>query len=283
MADWLARGGLHLSASSVGRFWKRECLRQPPPKASRRDWCLRRADEVRETARQIVSRRPGHTIHVDITTVPVLGGFWCPWVPQALAALWPWAWHVVAVTDHFSRRLVAIEAFRRSPTGKQVCGALDVALGVLGEKPKYIISDQGVQFRSDYRDWCDAHRIRPRFGKLFAHGSIARIERFFKSLKYEGLYRISVPSSAVLMQAELIVFGRWYNSFRPHRALGGATPDEIFFGKRSVRRSRRIEPRARYPARGARRVPAEHLRLVTKGFEGRAHLEVVRLEIDRAA
>ena len=160
---------------------------------------------------------------------------------------------------------------------------LDIALGVLGKKPKHIISDRGVQFRTDYLDWCEAHRIRPRFGKLHAHGSIARIERFFKSLKYEGLYRISVPSSAALMQAELIVFGRWFNSARPHQALGGETPDEVFFGKRPARHSRRIEPRARYPARGARRVPARHLRLVTEGFEGRAHLEVVRLEIAEAA
>jgi len=48
-------------------------------------------------------------------------------------------------------------------------------------KPRYIISDQGPQFWSEgFKGWCGRHDLRPRFGAVGKHGSIAVVERSVK-------------------------------------------------------------------------------------------------------
>ena len=56
------------------------------------------------------------------------------------------------------------------------------------------------------------------------------IERLWSSLKYEAVYLAVGPD------AERVV-GSWfafYNELRPHSALGGRTPDEVYWGGRAV-------------------------------------------------
>jgi transposase InsO family protein len=54
-----------------------------------------------------------------------------------------------------------------------------------GRAPKYTVTDQGPQFQDVFRRWCAAHRIKPRFGAIGRHGSIAVVERSILSLKNE--------------------------------------------------------------------------------------------------
>ncbi len=68
------------------------------------------------------------------------------------------------------------------------------------------------------------------------------------------------------------------NDHRPHQALGGRTPAEIYVG--SEARARTIEPRARWPVKGDQ-TRAQRIRLLVKFVEGRRHLAVV--ELKRAA
>jgi len=112
-----------------------------------------------------------------------------------------------------------------------------------GRAPKYIISDQGAQFQEEYRDWCKARGVKPRFGAIGQHGSIAIIERFFLSLKDECTRRIIVPLRLDAFQAELSAYFRGYNELRPHQSLGGRTPNEVYAGP--VRDGPRYETRAR--------------------------------------
>jgi transposase InsO family protein len=99
-----------------------------------------------------------------------------------------------------------------------------MARDTAGRPPRYIVTDQGSQFQGDYRRWCARHGVRPRFGAVGKKGSIAVIERFFRSLKGECCRRILVPCTLEAMVAELDLYLRWYNECRPHRALGGLTP-----------------------------------------------------------
>jgi hypothetical protein len=83
------------------------------------------------------------------------------------------------------------------------------------------------------------------------------------------------------MHAELVAYVNWYNGWRPHQALRGATPDEVLSGKLPARDAPRVETRQRWPlARGdpplGRRAP--RLSLVVEHVEGRPHLPIISLK-----
>jgi len=83
------------------------------------------------------------------------------------------------------------------------------------------------------------------------------------------------------MADELRVFLEWYNDARPHRALGGDTPNEVFFGRSRARDGPRFEVRGRYPTRDAelRAEPGTAVELCVERFRGRAHLPVIELRL----
>ncbi len=68
-------------------------------------------------------------------------------------------------------------------------------------------------------------------------GSIAIIERFFLSMKNECFRRIVLPLSISLIERELDRYLVWYHEHRPHRSLGGATPNEVLAGGVGLRRA----------------------------------------------
>ena len=108
------------------------------------------------------------------------------------------------------------------------------------------------------------------------------VERCIKTIKDEGLRRIFVPFRERDMQAEVEAFLGWYDDFRPHEALGAATPSEIYRTRRPACRGPRIEPRARYPTRPGERLRGKKgavVRLCIGHPTGRSHLPVVRLRV----
>ncbi len=131
-----------------------------------------------------------------------------------------------------------------------------------------------------------SHGIRPRFGAVGQHGSIAVIERFFRSFKPECTRRILVPFRLDTMRHESACYATWYNEYRPHQGLGGSTPLEVYRGWSPANERPRFEPRPGWPrsipcARPA--VPMTgrrgvRLLLVVRRFEKRAHLPVVELK-----
>jgi transposase InsO family protein len=123
---------------------------------------------------------------------------------------WPFAWWIGIVLDHASRSVIAERVFYMEPTAEQVCALLDAARQHAGRAPRYIISDRGCQFQVAYRDWCRRWGVRPRFGAVGKHGSIAIVERFILSMKTEALRRIVVPLPLPLMRAEVAAYVRWY-------------------------------------------------------------------------
>jgi hypothetical protein len=103
----------------------------------------------------------------------------------------------------------------RRPLWRHGCGAWMS----MGAKPKYVICDKGVQFWCDaFKAWCKRHGIRPRFGAVGKHGSIAVIERFIRSLKQEGLRRTLISLCQRTFCQEVPSYSAWYNEYRPHVA-----------------------------------------------------------------
>src|SRR5207247_1898296 len=137
----------------------------------------------------------------------------------------------------------------RVPDAANVCAVLDDARAAAGARPKYSVTDQGPQFRSQYRQWCRRKGVKPRFGAVGKHGSIALVERFILSLKTEAFGVGLVPLGAAEVKRLLDSYISWYVSERPHQGLGGQTPIEVFEGRKPDHLRPRLEPRARYPAR----------------------------------
>lgn len=113
VVEYLGRGGLALSASTVARMAKKQRT-VPPPQAPEPQALELSAPEssaptqhvkAAVKARHIISRYPGHVWGMDITLVPT-SGFCVPWWPRVLPPIWPFTWHVLLVLDHFSRAVV---------------------------------------------------------------------------------------------------------------------------------------------------------------------------------
>jgi hypothetical protein len=177
---------------------------------------------------------------------------------------------------------VAWKLFYKEPTALALCRLLDQARDAVGRAPKYIVSDRGAQFQQEYRSWRDDNEVVPRFGAIGQSGSIAVLERFFRSLKQEMLRRLLVvPRRFVAMQREVLAYAFWYNQHRPSQALGGRTPTEVRDGGVAASEATRWETRARVPlprGRGARaRRVQGTLELVVERVDGREHLPIVSL------
>lgn len=237
------------------------------------------------SGRTVMARRPNHVWGADATAVPTSLGFWVPWVPFAVLPCWPFCWWVVVVVDYFSRRALAAERFKTAPSARDLCNVLDKARAAAKTEPKYAVTDRGPQFQHEYRAWCERHGVRPRFGAIGKHGSIALVERFIRTLKGEAFGSDGVPLGADAMQNALDRFVLWYAAERPHQGLAGRTPLEVFEGRPPAHLRPRLEPRARYPARAlcaAPRVPVRgrrgvRLELVVSSPEGAPHLHSVAL------
>ena len=118
IAEMLARAGLHLGVTTVGRILKEEPA--ATPKAARK---------AKTTGRVVTSKHPNHIWLVDLTVVPTGAGLWCSWLPFALPQRWPFCHWVAVVMDHASRRAMGVGVFANRPTCRDVCAFLGRAAG----------------------------------------------------------------------------------------------------------------------------------------------------------
>jgi transposase InsO family protein len=286
IAQTLARAGLHLGSSTVGRILREESvLHEPPPIAKDGDSI---AADVGQPTRVVTAKYPNHVWHVDITAVPIVSGFWATWSPFTLPQCWPFCWWVAVVVDHFSRRVMGISVWEAPPSSLQVRHFLGQSIARTGRSPKYIVSDKGPQFWNDgFKGWCRRKNIRPRFGAVGRHGSIAVVERFILTLKnnYTRLMLIS-PRKDVFCR-ELQLFACWYNEHRPHSTLGGTTPHEVYYRLPGANKVVRFEPRLCWPVRSPCASPQAAIRgklgtrfvLHVTNLAGRKYLPIVKLRV----
>jgi transposase InsO family protein len=137
-----------------------------------------------------------------------------------------------------ARRRAALASTGGCAPGPQVCEMLERAVERVGRAPKYTVTDQGPQFWGAYRGWCERHGVKPRYGAVGEHGSLAVIERFFLTLKSEAMWSSGCPT-VWAMRAELLAFVRWHDAYRPHQSFGGRTPAEVYEGlERADQRAR---------------------------------------------
>ena len=274
LAQILARAGLHLSATTIGRLRQEKPSSAPPSR-----------QEPRASGRIVTAKRPNHVWHIDLTTVPTQSGFWCSWLPFAVPQCWPFAWWLVVVLDHYSRRSMGCAVLRQAPRAAAIRSFLGRVIRSVGTAPKYLISDKGSQFwpTPSYQHWCRRRHIRPRFGALGAHGSIAVLERAWQTIN--ALRPGLVPIRRQQMCRDLSWLLDWYNRHRPHTTLGGQTPDEVYSQAFPANRRPRLEPRLGWPRPSAcakpqvlvAGQPGAKFSIEIEHFHGNVNLPIVRL------
>jgi transposase InsO family protein len=193
---------------------------------------------------------------------------------------------VAVVVDHVSRAVIGLAVFRGPPSAIEIQAAISEAIRRVGRPPKYIITDQGTQFRGgSWRRYCRDRAIRPRFGAVGKHGSIGIVERLIRAMKGECTTRMLVPLNLATMRHELGLYAAWYNEHRPSQALAGRTPREVYDGLRPANAKPRIESRRDWPRDSSCASPQTAVRgergatvtVVISYVEGRRHLPVVEL------
>ena len=296
IAEILSRSGLHLAVTTVGRMLKQQPASDRNKTQDHDSLCHRakQKDSVTtpfKTKPIVRANHPNHIWHVDLTAVSIGGGFWTAWFPFTLPQRWPFCWWVAVVMDHFSRKVIGFAVYTKQPTSRQVRTFLSCAISRANAKPKHLVSDKGKQFYCcDYKKWCRRKGIKPRYGAIGKHGSIAVIERLIRTFKEFTRSLTVVPIIQSKFRVKCIGFFNWYNEHRPHTTLKGKTPDEVYFRiKHSANRMPRIEPRKDWP-RGS---PCAKPRTIIAGKpggrftieieyqDGNRHLPVVTL--NRAA
>jgi hypothetical protein len=168
--------------------------------------------------------------------------------------------------------MMGFAVFKTTPTSLEIRSFLGRTMSRAQATPKYLVTDKGPQFWCvGFKEWCKKRGIRPRFGAVGQHGSIAVVERLVKSLKEEFLRRILVPFSLENTRSRVSSYVLWYNEHRPHQSLGGRTPLEVYEDRPPANQKPRCEPRERWPRNSVCASPQAR----TKGTAGvRLALEV---------
>jgi len=202
IAQMLASAGTKIGRETVRRY--RRDGRVPHPTGS--DQTARRA---------LRARYVNHIWLADLTEIRSFLGLY--------------RFKLVAVLDLFSRFPLAFKVFHKEPTAKEMLGVLDRAMRRHG-RPRHFVTDRGSQFTAAvFRETLDALSIKQRFGAIGQYGSIAIIERFWRTLKELLGIRFWPPLSADHLEARTRLALMYYSSLRPHQGLGGATPSEVYF------------------------------------------------------
>ncbi len=131
---------------------------------------------------------------------------------------------------------LAGQIFTKEPSGDQMAELVQCAAAKQGA-PKHFVSDQGSQFTSaSFRESLIRLGIKQRFGAVGVVGSIAIIERFWRTLKEVLRLKLRPPLTALALHRGIETGLHYYAYLKPHQGLGGATPVEMYYGKTPARR-----------------------------------------------
>jgi putative transposase len=181
--------------------------------------------EGKQPGRRTTKAAPGHKVYPNLLKnlkVDRPGQVWCSditYLPMPKGTM-----YLVAIMDWHSRCVLSRE-LSNSLDSDFCVRALERALDG-PEKPEVFHSDQGCQYTSQaFTGVLQAHGIAISMsGRGRAYDNIF-IERFWRSLKHEEIYKHEYESAPALRQA-VDAYINFYNLDRPHQALDYHTPWE---------------------------------------------------------
>jgi len=153
--------------------------------------------------------RPNQAWTADITYIPLARGFL----------------YLVAIMDWHSRYVIS---WRISNTMES-----DFCIEALRDalkqgRPEIFYTDQGSQFSSaEFTGLLKSHGIRISMDGKGSYTDNLFIERLWRTVKYEEVY-LKAYWDGVEARTEIGKYLRFYNTERPHQALGYRTPAEEY-------------------------------------------------------
>ena len=160
--------------------------------------------------------RPNQVWATDLTYIPMARGFV----------------YLVAIMDWATRRVLA-HRISISMTPDFCIEALEEAIAKYGP-PEIFNSDQGSQFTSiDFTNVLKKNAVqismdgKGRWLEIWSVDHNVFVERLWRSVKYENGY-LHTYESVAAVRAGISQYLEFFNSRRPHSALGGQTPDTAY-------------------------------------------------------
>ena len=201
----LARMGVRAARASVQRILRRGPRKPAEPEVT-----------TRPTGRVLLAKHPDHIWMLDFTRV---GGLVRP--------LW-----IGAVIDAFSRRVLVIGAVRGAPNSVFAVRLLRHAIRTNGA-PRWLVTDKDpVLCAGLVQRLLTTHGVLRRYGAVGRRGSIALIERTWRSMNQDYVRHLFLHRPVRALEARLRRWARWHNCWRPHQGLGQRTPNDVYFRRR---------------------------------------------------
>jgi transposase InsO family protein len=161
---------------------------------------------------------------------------------------------VAVVFDAFSRMPLSVWVFSKEADAREIAQFVSKAARRHG-RPAHFVSDRGPCFTGEV--FCLRLRrlgVKQRFGAVGKKGSIALIERLWRTLKDTLGLRLLRPSAAKDLMEKVEMGLVHYAHFRPHQGLAGSTPAEVYFGRTPAHLAAIPPPRGR-PGEGPKDSP----------------------------
>lgn len=169
--------------------------------------------------RDLTINRPNHVWAADITYIPMARGFV----------------YLFAVLDWASRRVLAWRLSNTLTT--DFC--LDTVQEAIARHgtPTIFNTDQGCQFTSqEFTGLLTHHSIQISMDGKGCWRDNVFVERLWRSIKYEEVYLHAYETVGAAHQG-LERYLTFYNQTRPHQALDGQTPDQVYYDHLTIRQS----------------------------------------------
>jgi transposase InsO family protein len=157
--------------------------------------------------------------------------------PETVNRVWPLdlttvdllfvRFYVVAVVDGFSRKLLALRVYKDAPASRNMIALVKNTVKRFGT-PRFIVTDHGCQFRTEFKRFLKKLKIDLVKGcKDRSKQFNGKCERFFKTFKlWQRLTVLFAGKDHI--QRKLDIFREWYNVKRPMWLHGGRTPEEVW-------------------------------------------------------
>lgn len=200
--------GLHLAHPFARVRMLRDLLRQEGYAIGRRLPALRVFPYL---LRNLRISQPNHVWAADITYDPMARGLV----------------YLVAALDLASRRVLAWRLSNTLTTDSCLYAVQD-AVNPLWQ-PEIFNADQGCQFTiQEFTGLLTHHGIIISMERKGCRRDNVFVERLWKSIKYEEVYLHAYETVGTAHQGleRYLIF---YNQQRPHRALDGQTPDQVYY------------------------------------------------------